>query len=716
MANPVIQIKRSTTAEASPGLADGELAYLEKVAFKKLYIGTSGSDEVIGGLHYTDILDTVTQATVLGRKTASTGEVEELSAADLNTLLGISGTNTGDQDVYKTFTVVDTDSGYTWTETGSSVANGNTDTVEFVSGASINVNVDATNDAIRITNTAPNVSTTLSTGTVDGTSYGITSDGGADDVIIAQATTSVAGVLSSAKWDEIVANSLKNTNVSTTLTAGTVTATTYGITSDGGANDIVLPEATTTVAGLLGADKWDEIVANTGKNTNVSTALSTGTVNGTSYGITSDSGTDDVVIAEANTDDAGVLSAAKWDEIVANTAKTSNVSTALSTGTVDGTSYGITSDGGADDVILAQATTTAAGLLSATKWDEIVANSLKNTNVSTTLTAGTVNATSYGITSDGGADDIILPEADTTNAGLLGSDKWDEIVANTSKVTNATHSGQADGATTLALNVTAITAQPASGAISGTDTFMTNDGGVLSEATFAQLDTYLGTSLGAGTVLSVDSGNGMNFTEITTSGTVTLGTPSALTASTTDALTANSHTHSITGFILSTYLDTDTTLAADSDVKVATQKATKAYVDLAVTSSINYRGAYNAATNTPDLDTTPGTGNYFVGDMFTVTAAGSFFGTVSLEIGDVLIAEIDDPAVAADWTVVSRELNLATTSAPGIVQLATGAEVNTGTDVNKAITPDALDDWTGSAQIVTVGTITTGTWDCGTFA
>jgi len=58
-------------------------------------------------------------------------------------------------------------------------------------------------------------------------------------------------------------NTAKDTNVSTTLEAGTVNATTYGITSDGGVDDIVLPEATTDVAGLLGADKWDEIVANT---------------------------------------------------------------------------------------------------------------------------------------------------------------------------------------------------------------------------------------------------------------------------------------------------------------------------------------------------------------------------------------------------------------------------------------------------------------------
>ena len=63
----------------------------------------------------------------------------------------------------------------------------------------------------------------------------------------------------------VAANTAKATNVSTALSIGTVTATTYGITSDGGADDVVLPEANTTLAGLLGADKWDEIVANTSK-------------------------------------------------------------------------------------------------------------------------------------------------------------------------------------------------------------------------------------------------------------------------------------------------------------------------------------------------------------------------------------------------------------------------------------------------------------------
>jgi len=48
---------------------------------------------------------------------------------------------------------------------------------------------------------------------------------------------------------------------------------------------------------------------------------------------------------------------------------------------------------------------------------------------------------------------------------------------------------------------------------------------------------------GGGTVTSVASGNGMNFTTITSSGSVTLGTPSSTTLSSTNAVTATSHTH-----------------------------------------------------------------------------------------------------------------------------------------------------------------------------
>ena len=50
-------------------------------------------------------------------------------------------------------------------------------------------------------------------------------------------------------------------------------------------------------------------------------------------------------------------------------------------------------------------------------------------------------------------------------------------------------------------------------------------------------------------VTSISAGNGMNFTTITGTGSVVLGTPSTLTASTTNAVTTTSHTHQITGFL-----------------------------------------------------------------------------------------------------------------------------------------------------------------------
>lgn len=48
-----------------------------------------------------------------------------------------------------------------------------------------------------------------------------------------------------------------------------------------------------------------------------------------------------------------------------------------------------------------------------------------------------------------------------------------------------------------------------------------------------------------GTVTSVASGNGMNFSTITTTGTVTMGTPSNITISSTNSVTSTSHTHAL---------------------------------------------------------------------------------------------------------------------------------------------------------------------------
>jgi len=51
---------------------------------------------------------------------------------------------------------------------------------------------------------------------------------------------------------------------------------------------------------------------------------------------------------------------------------------------------------------------------------------------------------------------------------------------------------------------------------------------------------------GTGTVTSISAGNGMDFTAITGSGSVTMGTPSTLTSVTTNSVSGNTHAHAIT--------------------------------------------------------------------------------------------------------------------------------------------------------------------------
>lgn len=50
---------------------------------------------------------------------------------------------------------------------------------------------------------------------------------------------------------------------------------------------------------------------------------------------------------------------------------------------------------------------------------------------------------------------------------------------------------------------------------------------------------------GSGSVTSILSGDGMNFSTITSTGTITLGTPSSITLSSTNSLTTTSHTHTL---------------------------------------------------------------------------------------------------------------------------------------------------------------------------
>jgi hypothetical protein len=75
-----------------------------------------------------------------------------------------------------------------------------------------------------------------------------------------------------------------------------------------------------------------------------------------------------------------------------------------------------------------------------------------------------------------------------------------------------------------------------------------NGGSGHTKITLATLQALIGGG-GSGSVTSVAAGAGMDFTTITATGTVTMGTPSTLTAATTNSASGTTHTHQITGFL-----------------------------------------------------------------------------------------------------------------------------------------------------------------------
>jgi len=115
----------------------------------------------------------------------------------------------------------------------------------------------------------------------------------------------------------------------------------------------------------------------------------------------------------------------------------------------------------------------------------------------------------------------------------------------------------------------------------------------------------------------------------------------------------------------------------NNDTTLPTSAAVKAYVDAAVVGGLIYQGGYDAATNTPNLDSLPTIPGIKRGWTYTVTADGTFFSEV-VRVGDVLIAEIDAPTTLTDWTTVQNNIDLASLTQVGIgnVNAGTGIDVS----------------------------------------
>lgn len=114
-------------------------------------------------------------------------------------------------------------------------------------------------------------------------------------------------------------------------------------------------------------------------------------------------------------------------------------------------------------------------------------------------------------------------------------------------------------------------------------------------------------------------------------------------------------------------------------------------INSTIAGALVYKGGYQATANIPNL-TSPASGEVEQGFTYTVTEAGDFHGE-GVQVGDMIIAEVNDPSSLSDWTLVNKnipDIVDASTTDKGIIRIATQSEVNAGTSNNTAVTPSTL--------------------------
>lgn len=503
----------------------------------------------------------------------------------------------------------------------------------------------------------------------------VTSDTG-DNATLPLATTSNAGLLQPS--DKIRLNATSGTNsgdnavnslysglvsnVTTDLTEGATTTTTVQVNSSDGDNATLL-QASASRAGVMSSAKWSEVEANNAKvsdiNHNVSTSISEGATTTTTVKVDSSDGGDATLLSASSTR-AGVMPSSKFDQVNQNTTDISNITSNTNTNITvveEPTKVNINSSDGGDDFI-APADATNAGVMTAAMYAEHVINNGKvsdiNHNVDTDLDI-IKSATTNIITSSDG-DNVTITSANSTDAGLMTKAIFDEHVVNNGKVSDINHNVTTDlieGATT-------------------TTTVKVNS----SDGDDATLLQASGTRAGV-----FSSSNWTKLQGIEAGADIT----DATNVNAAGAVMNSDTTTSAMNFVI----DEDT-MATNSATKVPTQQSVKAYVDNQVVGGLTYEGDYNAATNSPNLDSTPS--GILQGEVYVVSVAGTFF-TEAVEAGDMIIAKQNNPTSLAHWSVVNKNIPTivdASTSAKGIVELATNTETSTGSDSTRAVTPAGL--------------------------
>tara|TARA_R110002020_G_scaffold261749_1_gene476088 strand:+ start:5735 stop:8026 length:2292 start_codon:yes stop_codon:yes gene_type:complete len=359
-------------------------------------------------------------------------------------------------------------------------------------------------------------------------------------------------------------------------------------------------------------------------------------------------GTDNVILAAA---DGTAVTVVAGDRLLVSDASDNNakyvnisqITSAIGGGTVtsvdgSGGSTGLTLTGGA---ITTSGTLTLGGLL---------ATGSGGTGL-TSYTTGDIlyasNSSTLAKLAIGSAGQVLK-----VNSGLPSWQADSNSGGTVTSITNAADSGTGSAITT-----------------SGTFTYA---GGTNITTSVSGTTVTINTSAttNTGTVTSIATGNGISGGTITTSGT--------LTVSGGDGLNQTSTGLEVDGTVVRTSgaqtLGGVKTFSALPTIPLTpsatTDAASKNYVDtqLAGSGVLIFQGGYNAATNSPDLDSNP-SASIKKGWSYVVTNDGTFF-TEQVRAGDFLIANSDSPTALSDWTTVQSNIDLASTTTPGIASFS----------------------------------------------
>jgi len=169
--------------------------------------------------------------------------------------------------------------------------------------------------------------------------------------------------------------------------------------------------------------------------------------------------------------------------------------------------------------------------------------------------------------------------------------------------------------------------------------------------------------------------------------------------------TGNSISNIETADFAANVIDTDTALTANSNTRIPSQAAVKAFVTAAfdANDAIVFKGVIDASAN-------PNYPAASKGHAYKISVAGKIGGAsgIDVTVGDTIYCITDgsaggtQAAVGADWVIVQSNLNTATTTTEGYVELATQAEAEAKSDAVRALTAASVVNF-GIKKTFTIG-------------